>query len=113
MSRPVWGTSPPRKEVLDRVIPTQLRTAWVAAAGRRGTRCGVRRALSVSLPRPAAPLGAPSASKGSPGQPPAAGDAFPYQVSETTLANGLKVVVIPYDSRSEEHTSELQSPPDL
>ncbi|MBV8200595.1 MAG: insulinase family protein [Acidobacteria bacterium] len=25
-------------------------------------------------------------------------DAFPYQVSETTLANGLKVVVIPYDS---------------
>src|SRR5579864_637902 len=27
-----------------------------------------------------------------------AGDAFPYQVSETTLANGLKVVAIPYDS---------------
>jgi zinc protease len=25
-------------------------------------------------------------------------DAFPYQVSETTLANGLKVLVIPYDS---------------
>ena len=28
----------------------------------------------------------------------AAGDAFPYPVSETTLANGLKVVAIPYDS---------------
>ncbi|HYX23455.1 MAG TPA: pitrilysin family protein [Thermoanaerobaculia bacterium] len=26
------------------------------------------------------------------------GDIFPYQVSDTTLANGLKVVVIPYDS---------------
>ncbi|HEX4962306.1 MAG TPA: pitrilysin family protein [Thermoanaerobaculia bacterium] len=26
------------------------------------------------------------------------GDVFPYQVSQTTLANGLKVVVIPYDS---------------
>ncbi len=28
----------------------------------------------------------------------AAGDVFPYPVHETTLANGLKVVVIPYDS---------------
>lgn len=27
-----------------------------------------------------------------------AADAFPYQVSETTLANGLKVVAVPYDS---------------
>jgi zinc protease len=28
----------------------------------------------------------------------ASGDIFPYQVSQTILANGLKVVVIPYDS---------------
>ena len=28
----------------------------------------------------------------------ASGDIFPYQVSQTTLANGLKVVAIPYDS---------------
>src|ERR1700686_4739750 len=28
----------------------------------------------------------------------ASGDIFPYQVSQTTLANGFKVVVIPYDS---------------
>ena len=28
----------------------------------------------------------------------APGDIFPYQVSQTTLANGLKVVAIPYDS---------------
>ncbi|HSS48169.1 MAG TPA: insulinase family protein, partial [Thermoanaerobaculia bacterium] len=28
----------------------------------------------------------------------ASGDIFPYQVSQTTLANSLKVVAIPYDS---------------
>jgi zinc protease len=30
--------------------------------------------------------------------PAAPADAFPYQVSETTLGNGLKVLVVPYDS---------------
>ena len=37
------------------------------------------------------------AAEAAPGKP-ASGDIFPYQVSQTTLANGLKVVVIPYDS---------------
>jgi zinc protease len=53
------------------------------AAG-RPTTGGSRRALAS----PAAAATAPAP----------AGDAFPYQVSETTLANGLKVLAIPYDS---------------
>ena len=76
-------------------------------------------ALLAVLPLAAATLGAaPPPGQGSSGRPAAGGpaardgagashaaapaaaaaDAFPYQVSETTLANGLKVVAIPYDS---------------
>ncbi len=47
----------------------------------------------------AAPAGKAATPAGKAASPAAgAGDAFPYQVFETTLANGLKVVAIPYDS---------------
>ena len=60
-------------------------------------------ALLGLLPLAAAALGAAPAGKaaaptGKAAAPAGAGDAFPYQVFETTLANGLKVVAIPYDS---------------
>ena len=50
----------------------------------------------------AAPAAAPAPGThrraGAPAHAAAAADAFPYKVAETTLANGLKVVVVPYDS---------------
>ena len=53
------------------------------------------------------PLAAAAVLSAAPGAPPqgaashaapGAADAFPYKVAETTLANGFRVVVIPYDS---------------
>jgi zinc protease len=47
----------------------------------------------------AAPAGQGSQAPAQPSRPSGGGaEAFPYKVSETTLANGLKVVAIPYDS---------------
>jgi zinc protease len=49
----------------------------------------------------AAPTGQGSLAPGQPSRPAAGGggaDAFPYKVSATTLANGLEVLAIPYDS---------------
>src|SRR5580704_3381129 len=54
--------------------------------------------LLAALSRPAS--GAPAAPAATPASPPAstAGLAFPFPVKEKTLANGLRVYVVAYDS---------------
>ncbi|HEV3456111.1 MAG TPA: pitrilysin family protein [Thermoanaerobaculia bacterium] len=73
--------------------------ALVAAPAGQGSPAPGQPSRPAGGSKPASRAGAGGASSASSMAPAAAAaEAFPYQVAETTLANGLKVVAIPYDS---------------